>query len=315
MSEQSGQLTCVSCGTEFDPAPTGGFCPECDTPHPDHDIDAVAADAEAAEADADPADDEEPAVDADAADTGADAAAADDDEAEEPGADADAAAEPDVDTEDAEAAEADAEIADADVEEEAAEGGEEDAGDEAAAEAECHSCGATVDADASFCPECGADLSVEPDDEPDEEPAEDDPLAACPNCGTDVSGESFCPECGTDLDAVRERLEGEDATSVPTAVTLVVNGEEYEFGDGDTFGRQDRDWLGDLVEAAGGRDQVTYISSEHLEFEVTEEGVFAIDVSTNGSRHNGEEMDGGRVELADDDTLELAGRAEVGVEL
>src|SRR6056297_125234 len=31
-------LECVSCETTFDPAPNGGFCPDCDTPHPDFEI-------------------------------------------------------------------------------------------------------------------------------------------------------------------------------------------------------------------------------------------------------------------------------------
>ena len=37
MSGQN-QLECVSCEQSFDPKPYGGFCPNCDTPHPNYEV-------------------------------------------------------------------------------------------------------------------------------------------------------------------------------------------------------------------------------------------------------------------------------------
>jgi len=74
MSDQS-ELACVSCETAFDPAPTGGFCPDCDTPHPDFehgeaddegDVEQTEAEeSEAGGADAEPDDDAETAPSSD----------------------------------------------------------------------------------------------------------------------------------------------------------------------------------------------------------------------------------------------------------
>ncbi len=337
-------LTCVSCDNTFEPAPHGGFCPDCDTPHPDFGRPEAEDDADAEQdpddGEADSADDGATEDADEAADVDEDEPAADDEDADDLDADAeetDEVAESEVDADEAEEAvddeadhldEADDEsdLDDAgDLDDEADGAGaddeseveddesevEDDESDDTEADgddgtAECGSCGASVDADASFCPECGSELG---DDE--NEPEE---LSACPDCGTDVDDESYCPSCGTDLDAVRDRL-GESDGDAPREVTLVVDGDSYTFGDGDTFGRQENDWLESLVSASGGREEVKYISSEHLTFSVEDDGVYVTDTSTNGTSLNGEDLDGDRTELEDGDELELAGRATVRVEL
>lgn len=267
MPEQAEQdeLTCVSCDTTFDPAPNGGFCPDCDTPHPDFEM----------------------------GDDGADDSA--DDEAE--------SAEVEYDESDG-----------------AADSSDEDA--------------------AAFCPECGADLDADRDAESEDS----DGLSACPDCGHSVTDESYCPQCGTDLDAVRaeaddeadeeaaddsadgdeaesgdedadDESESEDDEAPAEPITLVIGDESYGFGDGDTFGRQDKAWLEALVSEAGGSDDVAYISSDHLEFAVDDEGATVRDTSRNGTKLNGTDLDGDAKELEDGDTLELAERAEITVEL
>ncbi|WP_435344636.1 double zinc ribbon domain-containing protein [Haloarchaeobius sp. HRN-SO-5] len=256
------ELECVSCENTFDPGPTGGFCPDCDTPHPDFEMSAVddgASESGESESDAD-----EQSVESDA------------EPSEDPG--------------------------------EADESTDE----------ECSSCGSTVDPDAAFCANCGAELGAE--DEP--ESSDEDELTECPNCSNSVGDEAFCANCGTDLDAIRAGDDADagsddeaDADDTPDSVTLVIDGESYSLGDGETFGRQDEAWLDDLVSASGGRDEASYISGEHLEFEIGDDGVFVTDLSTNGTSHNGDDLDGGRTELEDGDTLELADRATVDVEL
>jgi hypothetical protein len=330
------ELECVSCGTDFDPDETGGFCPDCDTPHPDYErgdpgpeaegdpaepAASEPADAGAAEADEaeEPEDAEESATDADEAevepvDTDADAEEAAADVATDAGepeeADEELADSEEADEEPPEPEQAEADVAaDAEAEpEDAAEAEPEDAPQESGEEpdvVECDNCGHEADPAFSFCPECGEELVF---DEPSG-------LETCPDCGEDVEDAmSFCPNCGFDLEAAREEPDDDEA-AVPEEVTLVVNGESYTFGDGDTFGRQDEDWLADLVEASGGRDEVAYVSGEHLTFAVEDDGVYVTDTSANGTDLNGEPLDGGTEKLSDGDELELAGRAEVAVEL
>lgn len=98
-------------------------------------------------------------------------------------------------------------------------------------------------------------------------------------------------------------------------ITLVVNGRRYSFDDGDTFGRREKPWLDDLVAAADGHDEIPFVSGDHLEFSVEGEEVFVTDVSRNGTTLNGRDISGERARLSDGDTLVLAGRAKVGVEL
>lgn len=253
------ELECVSCETSFEPAPNGGFCPDCDTPHPDYE----------------PQDDE------------SDEAADDEEVAEESG---------DSIEEWAGDEEADEEAEEADD----------------AAEVSCGSCGEAVDPDAAFCPHCGAEIGAE---EEEEDESDEPELSACPDCGTSIDDEAFCPNCGTHLDPIRAGEEPSDDADAPEEVTLVVAGERYTFGDGDTFGRQDATWLDDLVQACGGREAVTYVSGEHLEFSVEDDGFYVTDISTNGTKRNGTDLDGRSEKLEDGDVLELADRAEIEVEL
>jgi DNA-directed RNA polymerase subunit RPC12/RpoP len=190
-------------------------------------------------------------------------------------------------------------------------GGDADSQEDSATadDVECASCGSAVDPDSAFCSNCGAEIGAE--DEPE---SSEDELTECPNCSNSVGDEAFCANCGADLDAAREGDDA-DADDAPDSVTLVIAGESYSLGDGDTFGRQDEVWLDDLVSASGGRDEASYISGEHLEFEIDEGGVFVTDLSTNGTNHNGEGLNGGRTELENGDTLELADRATIDVEL
>ncbi|WP_226004271.1 double zinc ribbon domain-containing protein [Natrinema salinisoli] len=321
MAEQT-EFSCVSCETTFDPSPNGGFCPNCNTPHPDYE--APSGD------DADSSDEESETVD-DATDA-EDDVEVEYDEEEEAETDGDDDAEADTDGDDAE--------------DDGAEPGEDEP-----ATIECQSCDSTVDASAAFCPNCGEELEEEDESEADE-PVE---LTECPDCGNSIDEESFCPSCGTDLDAIREsggvddagdeeaadeagddegndeaddaddetaddeasddEASDDEADDVPTEVTLEIDGEPYTFGDGDVFGRRDEEWLADLVSASGGREEARYLSSEHLEFAVEDDGVYVTDVSTNGTKRNGTAMDGSEEKLEDGDTLELAGRAEIDVTL
>jgi len=98
-------------------------------------------------------------------------------------------------------------------------------------------------------------------------------------------------------------------------VALVINGEEYVFGDGDTFGRREEPWLEDLKMACDGHEEIPYVSSEHLEFTVEDGDVYVEDLSRNGTKLNGRDLDGGRAKLSDGDTLVLADRAKLGVKL
>lgn len=322
MAEQT-EFSCVSCETTFDPSPNGGFCPDCNTPHPDYEAPSD-DDADSSDDDSEPVDNAEDDVEVEY------------DEEDE--------AETDADDEDEAEAETDADGDDT-----------EDDADEPAT-VECQSCDSSVDASAAFCPNCGEELE-EADESEADDPVE---LTECPDCGNSVDEESFCPGCGTDLDAIRESGDvdeagdeepadeaGDDETSdedvadddtgddeaaddeasddegtdddasdeVPTEVTLEIDGEPYTFGDGDVFGRRDEEWLADLVSASGGREEARYLSSEHLEFSVEDDGIYMTDVSTNGTKLNGTAMDGSEEKLEDGDTLELAGRAEIDVTL
>ena len=103
--------------------------------------------------------------------------------------------------------------------------------------------------------------------------------------------------------------------SSPDSVTLLVDGEQYSFENGETFGRRDAVWRGDLVAAAGGADQVKYVSSIHLVFSIEDDGAYVTDVSRNGTSLNGTALDAGKAKLDSGDTLALAGVVDVEVEL
>lgn len=292
MSDQS-ELTCVSCETAFEPTATGGFCPDCDTPHPEF---------EHGEA-----------------------------EAEEDGETGDEA------TDDGVAGGDETASADAEAPSYCRDCGAEIAGDDAptaAATTECADCGRTVAADASYCPGCGTELetdeagesAAEPADGADEAAGDADESAVE---ATESTGDADADE-GTPVSEAETAVTGaatpepngqtpepgsEESDAVPDEVTLVVNGEGYTFEDGDTFGREDEGWLEDLVVAGGGSDELSYISSEHVEIDIEDDGVYVTDVSRNGTLLNSTEMDGGTERVEDGDFLTLAGRAEVEVRL
>lgn len=276
MPEQTGQseLECVSCDTTFDPDPTGGFCPDCDTPHPDFGVD-----------------DED-----DAEDDGTDESAeVEYDESEGDAADGVSVAFcPDCGADLADAVASDGEGS-----------GELDA---------CPDCGRAV-TDESYCPDCGTDLDAaraEADAEDDTSAADEDESTAddaAPEDDAETADDEPEDDSGDEADA------DDDDAADTEPITLVIGDESYGFGDGDTFGRQDEAWLEDLVAEAGGSDDVAYISSDHLEFSVDEDGATVRDTSRNGTKLNGTELDGDETELADGDTLELAERAEITVEL
>lgn len=101
----------------------------------------------------------------------------------------------------------------------------------------------------------------------------------------------------------------------PSEVTVLVNGEPYTFGDGETFGRQDEEWLEDLIALCDGPDALQRVSKDHLEFSVRPDGVYVIDLSRNGTSVNGRDLNGGEAELSHGDTLVLGDVATVDVSL
>ena len=306
MAEQM-QLKCVSCETTFDPAPNGGFCPDCDTPHPDfgqsdtpdEDDDTASVDAEAeAEESTDTADDstdeltyEEESDASDEADA-ADVPDGDDDP------DAEAAVCPECGAPLDDDAADDAEVAD-----------EADAADEADSVDEADVADDTDGPDEE-------DAADEADAADDEEDADGEPTESLDDDADDAAAEDGASDADEADDGDSEDDASEpDADDDAKTVTLLVDGEPYEFGDGDTFGRQDEAWLEDLVNAAGGPDDVAYVSGEHLEFSIDDDGVTVSDNGRNGTLLNGEDMDGGEATLEDGDSLELAERVEVEVSL
>lgn len=286
MPEQTGQseLECVSCDTTFDPAPTGGFCPDCDTPHPDFGVD------------------EDESGDAD--DQADESAEVEYDESDGDSADGDSVAFcPDCGADLADAVASD--------------------GDDPVVLDACPDCDRAV-TDESYCPDCGTDLDAARAEADDDESAADDSAeddstaddeAADEDDAEAEDAESDDSDAEADEDADTEDDAADDDASAEEPITLVIGGESYGFGDGDTFGRQDEAWLENLVSEAGGSDDVAYISSEHLEFSVDEDGATVRDTSRNGTKLNGTELDGDETELSDGDTLELAERAEIPVEL
>ena len=325
MPEQS-LLQCVSCESTFEPTPNGGFCPDCDTPHPEYGHQDTAdestgesADEESAvevaqgdvtleEGETDAAEGEASAsnVDAPVADDGDAVSAVDSSKTVCP--DCGAVFVPDADAAAVEQAER----------EEEADTGEADL-------TECPDCGHSI-TDEAYCPSCGTHLdairtAAEPTDDVDEEPTDDageEVTDDVEEVATDDADEETAEDEDDDTagadDVAAETAEGE-GDEAPESLTLVIDGESYTFVDGDTFGRQDEDWLDDLVTASGGPDAVAYISGEHLQFSIEDDGVYVTDVSRNGTELNGTELNGGKAKLEDGDTLSLAERARIDVSI
>jgi len=62
---------------------------------------------------------------------------------------------------------------------------------------ECAACGTLMEADAMFCPNCGAqkELPKEPEVVVEADPGK----VICPGCGKQVEPKAFCAFCGTKL--------------------------------------------------------------------------------------------------------------------
>jgi hypothetical protein len=108
---------------------------------------------------------------------------------------------------------------------------------------------------------------------------------------------------------------GRDDDADSGIVTLELNGTSYSFADGETFGRREAPWLDDLKMACDGHEEIPYVSSDHVEFTAEDGEVYVEDLSRNGTKLNGRELDGQRATLSDGDTLVLADRAKIGIEL
>lgn len=140
-------------------------------------------------------------------------------------------------------------------------------------------------------------------------------VAATTDDTTDSSGSAEAAG-ETRVIANPESIADEDESGdAPSEVTLVVDGERYAFGDGDTFGRQDAEWLEDLGNACGGPEETRYVSEDHLAFAAKDDGVYVTGQGRNGTELNGETIDDTEAKLEDGDTLVLADRAEIDVEL
>lgn len=117
-------------------------------------------------------------------------------------------------------------------------------------------------------------------------------------------------------DRVRQvAVPGRSGSDESSPVTLVVNGESYGFGDGDTFGRQDAPWLEDLLAACDGREGLQRISKDHVEFAVRADGAYVHDIGRNGTSLNGRDLDGMEAKLTDGDRLVLGDEARIEVRL
>jgi hypothetical protein len=128
--------------------------------------------------------------------------------------------------------------------------------------------------------------------------------------GTDLSGGGYSDGATTNTRHI-PISQGEDQEE--TIVTLVINGDRYHFADGETFGRRPGPWLDDLRLACDGEKELAYLSSEHVKFAEEGEDVFVADLSQNGTKLDGIDLDGDMEELSDGDTLILADRAKIRV--
>ena len=222
---------------------------------------------------------------------------------------------------------------------------EEAAAEYAAGEAEpteiaCPDCETTLDADANFCVNCGADVSAV-------EPGDDGPLTECPSCDAEVSeDDSFCASCGENLDAHRsdegddeaetdeagasepvesdedaaaepaetatadaetETEDSEDAEpeTVPDSLVLSVRGTDIDIQDGDSVGRQIR---AAITDAGGSEEEAVRVHREHVRFVRESDGFYLVDLGDNPTRVAGELLTkGDRARVTDGDEVELSG--------
>lgn len=278
MSSQS-QLECVSCKQSFDPEPYGGFCPNCDTPHPDYEIAESSGNSSARE-------------------NSNNNSQQDLTECWDCGAEVDASNQfctncgVDLDDEpkDAPPQPPQPKLTD------------------------CPSCDADIDSSASFCPECGSELSEDMEEGQSKELTECpdcgtsvDNESFCMNCGTDLDEIRDSRESSS--------VDGKTISDSTDQPSLIIAGESFRIEDFNTFGRQNEDSISALVDAAGGQDKVKRISREHLEFNVSGNRVSVTDISRHGTDYNGRSIDGEKVKLSDGDILTLADVADIEVNL
>ena len=385
----TASVECPLCDEAFDPTAAGGWCTnsECGewqyeadvTPNQQQDSnedagsthengDEAGDDADVAADGADLSDVAEPSASADDGDvdgsSSADewnASASTPDESEptasdsgesEPGESESTASEPD----ESEPSDSDADVADEDAttdgrtaadaaDDEAADG--DDADDETAFD--CPGCGASLDADVNFCPDCGEDVGALPADDAAADldacpscgadvDADDNfcvqcgenldahrgsgVLAECPDCGTDVDDDdAFCVGCGADLNAHRSGAgddggrAGADADptdAAPDALALTAYGKSVVVGDGDAVGREIRSLL---TEAGRPEDEAVRVHREHVEF-VRESGRFyVVALGENPTRVDGTALSkGDREPVAPGDDIELSDVVTLDVE-
>ena len=62
----------------------------------------------------------------------------------------------------------------------------------------CAACGALIETDAMFCPNCGAQKELPKEPETESADVESGKIV-CPNCGKQVEQKAFCAFCGTKL--------------------------------------------------------------------------------------------------------------------
>jgi len=100
-----------------------------------------------------------------------------------------------------------------------------------ATEMRCPKCGATVQAGAKFCPECGTKL----------EPPKPVVPTNCPKCGAKLpAGAKFCPACGEKITAAAPQPQPE--RSVQPAPTDGPAMERYQSADGKVVLYKPKDW-------------------------------------------------------------------------
>lgn len=180
-------------------------------------------------------------------------------------------------------------------------------------EVECPDCGSIIDADASFCLDCGAELETEESAKPEIE------CSACDG-GKIPEGGDFCISCGEerggddDGPADESEPESDETEPIPTdpdpSMRLVTEVDEHQIVDDGTvvvdnnsFGLDARY---DAVDIGASETDAKTISREHLMFSVDDGEVILTENGRNETTYNGSELsDGEEVTLADGDKIGL----------
>jgi hypothetical protein len=156
-------------------------------------------------------------------------------------------------------------------------------------EVECSNCGATVNADATYCTTCSEPL------ESDEGPEK--PAVACPDCDETIpEGGDFCTNCGTKRTDIEDSDE-EDSPTTPPSMSLVIGSNSHSIvEDGnvvvedDSFGLDARY---DAVDQGKDDSEAVTISREHLLFDVRDSEVVMIENGQNDTTFNGDILNDG----------------------